>query len=110
LSLEQLLPLLLGPVGVTVGALFVVFMFSTDRWVSGKRLAEALRLLDRALDGNDSIAQAMAERNALEKAIVARSGGSGLSAGLVDAERAISRPRRTRSGTAGTGSSRGRGA
>lgn len=69
-------------------------MFSTGRWVSRERLDEALRLLDRAMDGNEAIGRAMEERNRLEKEIAVRGGGSGLSAGLADAEQAISRPRR----------------
>lgn len=110
MTLEQLLPLLLGPLGLTVGALVVVFMFSTDRWVSGKRLREAQDLLDKSLDGNESIAKAMAARNELEKAIAVRGGGSVLSDALIQAETAVEthRQRPTGSPSTGSGSQRSR--
>lgn len=103
----NLVALLLGPFGLTVGLLYVVRQFSSGQWL-GKERADELRalvkettgLLDKALDGVDGVAKATEERNRLEAARIedrrlaaGLPRSSGLSDELAGTEDRIRRPK-----------------
>lgn len=100
---KPLLDLLLGPVGLTVGALFVVWMLGTGRWIPKERLDEmrtsrddAIKLLDKSLDGYDAQTRAIEERNRMERTLVEeRRGTPGLRAEAEEAQRVIRKRRET---------------
>jgi hypothetical protein len=99
---DQLLGLLLGPLGLTVGAMFVIWLLVTERLVPRGRLdekeldrKEAVELLDKALSGYDGVTKAIEERNRLSRSLSEISGSSSPIRDQVEqTEQAIQRRRR----------------
>jgi hypothetical protein len=88
IDISKIVDLLLGPVGLTVGALFVILQFASDKWLTAKRSDAdrtkveemwrdrydemktdrdtAIDIAEKAVGGYTSVADAIKERNRLD--------------------------------------------
>lgn len=88
IDVNQFINLLIGPVGLTVGAIFVIWQFTSDKWLTAARADKqaqkvediwrerwqemkddrdvAIDIAEKAVGGYTSVADAIKERNKLD--------------------------------------------